>query len=324
MPDNQKETQKYLNYIKKLSTLIVDNLMSVEKLTKYAITKPELNPFYFDNYKNWIEKNFNAEMGWMANNFDVRKNLLTRFPWAKSVIVVADNYYFGKERKENTLKISRYAWGDDYHKVLEKKLKRILEELKKYNKEIDGRVYVDTGPILEKAYAVEAGLGWMGKNSLVIVPEMGSFVFLGLLILNVNIDFSPRKIEAKCGNCTNCIACCPTGALEEPYILNSKKCISYFSIEKKGEFTDAESEWLQDWLYGCDICMENCPWNKKWAKSTTELSYYNRLDLLERSPKEWMDLTETEFGILFKKNVFKRLKFERFRRNLLTNIKNLQ
>lgn len=322
-PDNQSKSEFNLKLSLKLSTVYVDNLVQRENFAAFGIAKPRLNSFYYGHYKNWIANKYNANMAWIEKRQEIRENLLMGFPWAKSILIVAENYFFNKDRENKKLKISRYAWGDDYHFVLEKKLKRVLENLKKYNREIIGKVYVDTGPILEKAYAVESGLGWMGKNSLVIIPEVGSFVFLGLLILNAEFDHEQKKVESKCGKCTNCLEACPTGALENPYVLNANKCISYFSIEKRGDFTKQESEWLQDWLYGCDICQEVCPWNKKWAKTTSDLSYYNRIKMLERSPSEWKALTEEEFGQLFKKNVFKRLRFERFRRNLLTNIKNL-
>ncbi len=309
--------------MQKLSTQIVNKFVNCENLSAFSVSQAILTDLYIERYKNWIKSDFNAEMKWMERNIEQRKGVDVKFSWAKSVIVVADNYYLNKKRKPNTLKISRYAWGDDYHKVLQKKLKRILQRFKEYDKTILGRVYVDTGPILEKAYAVESGLGWMGKNSLIIVPEFGSYVFLGLIILNQEVDWENKIIKPKCGSCQNCLNACPTGALEKPYVLNANKCISYFSIEKKGEFTKAEAAWLQDWLYGCDICLEACPWNQKWAHRATDSSYFNRIELLERSPREWKDLTEEKFGELFQKSVIKRLKFDRFRRNLLTAIKNL-
>jgi epoxyqueuosine reductase len=237
--------------------------------------------------------------------------------------MVADNYNFNHNRKPGTLKIARYAWGDDYHKVLEKKMKNILQKMMIIDKNVTGKIYVDTGPVMEKAFAVQSGLGWQGKNSTVIIPEVGSYCFLGTLIINKNIEYNQEKLADRCGDCNRCIQACPTGALEEPYVLNASKCISYFSIEKKGIFSEQESQWLQNWLYGCDICQSVCPWNKKWAKNTPEISYYNRIHLLERSPKEWLDLTEEEFGKLFQKNVIKRLKFDRFRRNLAAALKNL-
>lgn len=323
MTDNQAKRKNKMYFGEYLSTGVVDKCVNSEKLAAYGVCRPYLDDFYIVNYKNWIKNNFNAEMGWMEKNLAVRRDLRTRFPQAQSVIVVADNYYLNKPRKKNTLKISRYAWGDDYHQVLLKKLKRIIQELKKHEPTIDAFPYVDTGPVLEKALAIEAGVGWMGKNSCIIVPDFGSFCFLGVIIINKKIRTEFPKIEPKCGTCTNCMRSCPTGALEKPYVLNANKCLSYFSIEKKGDFTVQEQDWLQDWLYGCDICQEVCPWNKKWAGTTREISYFNRIEMLERSPREWMDLTAEEFGKLFQKNVFKRLKFDRFRRNLLTAVKNL-
>ena len=309
--------------MKKLSTSIVNKFVKCEDIAAYSVALPSLSSIYIERYKKWIKNNFNAKMDWMERNIGQRRGVDEKFPWAKSVIVVADNYYLDKERQPKALKISRYAWGDDYHKVLQKKLKHVLEKFKKFDNEINGRVYVDTGPILEKAYGIESGLGWMGKNSLIIVPGYGSYVFLGLIILNREIEGQRNKVTPQCGTCENCLNACPTGALEKPYVLNANKCISYFSIEKKDDFTKQEAAWLQDWLYGCDICLDACPWNKKWAHTTTDESYFNRIKLLERSPQEWKELTQEEFSQLFKKNVFKRLKFDRFRRNLLTAIENL-
>ena len=321
--DNQGQKSDRINQSTNLSTADVDKLVKMENLVAFSISKPTLDTDYLSYYRKWINNNFNAKMNWMENNIEVRTDLTKRFPWAKTVIIVADNYYLEKQRKIDTLKISRYAWGDDYHKVLEKKLKRILESLKNIDKSITGKVYVDTGPILEKAFAADSGLGWMGKNSCIIVPDYGSFCFLGILIINKEVESEKKIVKSQCGSCEDCIKACPTGALEKPYVLNANNCISYFSIEKKEDFTKQEADWLQDWLYGCDICLSACPWNKKWAKTSMETSYFNRISLLEKSEKEWKELTEHEFGILFQKNVFKRLKYSRFRRNLLKIIKNL-
>jgi len=322
--DNQGETQLNSPQLNNLSTVIVDKFVRLEGIKDFAITKPYLNSKYIEYYKYWLNSGFNSSMQWMEKNADERGNLQIRFPWARSVIVFADNYYVDKSRNENTLKISRYAWGDDYHKVLLKKIKRILENLKQYDKTIEGKAYVDTGPILEKCFAIESGLGWMGKNSQIIIPNVGSYVFLGVLILNKEFEEYGNPIESRCGDCTKCVDNCPTGAIVENYTIDCNKCISYFSIEKKDDFTPQEEKWLRDWLYGCDMCLESCPWNKKWAKTSGEISYFNRIEMLERSVNEWKDLTEEEFGKLFQKNVFKRLKYQRFRRNLLANIKNIE
>ncbi|MBN2281305.1 MAG: tRNA epoxyqueuosine(34) reductase QueG [Candidatus Marinimicrobia bacterium] len=301
---------------KYLSTRLVDKLVKNENISRYAVARPLLNTKFIEAYKNWLNYGFNADMQWMKNNVEERGNLLLKFPWARSVIVFADNYYCDKTPTPRKLKISRYAWGLDYHDVLQAKLKRILLELKKIDTSLDGRVYVDTGPILEKCYAIEAGLGWMGKNSQIIVPGIGSYVFLGIIIINQEFEEYGAPIKERCGDCRRCMEACPTGAIVRDKTLDSRRCISYISIEKKGDFSEQETKWLKNWLYGCDICLEICPWNRKWAVHGEEQRYYERFELYQKTPEEWLKITETEFGKIFHKSVIKRLKFFRFRRNL--------
>lgn len=270
--------------------------------------------------KNWLRSGYHAEMQWMTKNEEIRTNVLKSYPWVKSILVVADNYYLNHRREEGALKISRYAWGSDYHKIIKIKLKEVLNKLKSSDSKVEGKIYVDTGPILEKAFAVQAGLGWQGKNTNVVIKDFGSFCFLGVLLLNAPFEFN-SPVKNRCGDCTSCIGDCPSGALVNPYVLDSRRCISYLTIEKKGEFSADELNWLNNWLYGCDICQEVCPWNHKWAKNTGDTRYYDRLKQIEQSPKEWMELTEHRFRELFKRSAVKRLKFDRLRRNLLAIIR---
>ncbi len=323
MIDNQEETKNRDKESPYLSTQIVDKFVDDVNITKYSVSTIKLNSLYIERYKSWLNKNLNANMAWMKRNMAVRENLNKRFPWAKSVIVVADNYYLDKVRNPDSLKISRYAWGDDYHIVLKDKLQTLLNKLKKNDTTLKGKIYVDTGPFMEKAYAEASGLGWRGKNSLILVPGIGSFVFLGLLIINKNVDNYGHKIKNRCDTCDSCQKSCPTGALDNPYQVNANKCIAYFSVEKKGDLSATEQAWLNDWLYGCDICQQSCPYNQKWATTGTDINYYNRIKLMEKSSDEWKELTEYAFGKIFRKNVIKRLKFDRFRRNLLAVIQNL-
>ncbi len=255
-------------------------------------------------------------MLWLERQPQIRCDLRIKFPWAKSVLVVADNYFYNYSRKVNTAKIARYAWGDDYHNIIEEKLQSFLHDIQGENRDVIGKIYVDTGPVLEKGFAVQAGLGWQGKNTTIIVNNTGSFCFLGVMLLNIDLKLS-QPVQNQCGTCEKCIRACPTNALSSPGILNTKRCISYFSIEKKNDLTDRERAWLGDWLYGCDLCQEICNWNKKWAKTTSNTVYYSRLQLMERSFKEWAELTESEFQSIFQKSVIKRLKFDKFRRNIL-------
>lgn len=285
-------------------------------ISSFGITSPILDGDVLSNLKAWLNNNYHGEMKWMEHNIEFRVNIVKKFKWVKSVLVVADNYFSDYEWKGGLPKVSKYAWGDDYHQILYGKLENVLNRLKKSDSKVQGKIYVDTGPILEKVFASQSGIGWQGKNTCLIVNNYGSFCFLGILLLNISLPFD-KMGDNKCGNCTKCLDACPTGALVRPNILDARKCISYLTIEKKSVFTSEEEKWLNGWLYGCDICQEVCPWNKKWAKNSKDERYYNRIKILEHSPKEWLAITEEEFGKIFKKSVIKRLKIDRLRRNLL-------
>jgi len=285
-----------------------------------GISSPILDEKSRASLENWLKLGYHAEMQWMTKNVEIRTNVIKRYPWVRSILVVADNYYLDHRRKREALKISRYAWGTDYHKIVERKLKDVLKTLKSSDFHLEGKIYVDTGPVLEKAFAVRAGLGWQGKNTNIIIEDFGSFCFLGVLLLNKKFEYN-SPVKNRCADCTSCISNCPTGAIINPYVLDSRRCISYLTIEKKGNFSTNELNWLSNWLYGCDICQEVCPWNKKWAKNTKDSRYYDRLKILERSQREWMELTEYKFQEIFNQSAIKRLKFDRLRRNLLAIIK---
>lgn len=288
-------------------------------ISSFGITSPTLEGDALSNLKVWLNNNYHGEMKWIERNIEFRVNMVKKFKWVKSVLVVADNYFTDYELKEGFPKISKYAWGDDYHQILHGKLENILNHLRKCDSKVQGKIYVDTGPILEKAFAAQSGIGWLGKNTCLIVNNHGSFCFLGMLLLNILLPFD-KKGYNRCGSCTKCLDVCPTGALVGPNILDSRRCISYLTIEKKSAFTSEEKKWLNGWLYGCDICQEACPWNKKWAKNSDDGRYRNRIKILERSPKEWLAITEEEFGKIFKKSVIKRIKIDRLRRNLFALI----
>ncbi|MCD6441648.1 MAG: tRNA epoxyqueuosine(34) reductase QueG [Candidatus Marinimicrobia bacterium] len=281
-----------------------------------GISQPLAANIYSNRLSEWIESGYHADMSWMERNPGMRSDLQAHFAWAKSVLVVADSYYSGTSFSIKSPCFSKYALGIDYHKIVAEKLQNILNSLIKIDRKIVGKIYVDTGPILEKAFAEQAGLGWIGKNSIFIVNNIGSFCFLGILILNVALEPS-RAVKNRCGNCTKCLDACPTGAIIEPGLVDSRKCISYLTIEKKGAFSDREVKWLNNWLYGCDICQEVCPWNKKWSSKTGEIRYIDRISNLDRSLDDWLKLTAEEFNCLFKNSSLKRLKYERFRRNLM-------
>lgn len=287
-----------------------------EGFAAQGFSDPVLKPANIIHFKKWINAGYQAEMQWMERNIEQRLDIRKRFPWVKSVLTVADNYFNHFDVPLHNPRISRYALGRDYHEIVKKKLLHILSALEEIETGIIGKVYVDTGPLLERAFAAQAGLGWVGKNSSLIVNDIGSYCFLGVLILNIPAKQS-KQIKKLCGNCTKCIEACPTGAILEPGLIDSRKCISYLTIEKKGDFTSREVQLLNNWLFGCDVCQECCPWNQKWGKKTGETRYIDRLSIIERSLSEWLEITEEEFKILFANSSVKRLRFDRFRRNLL-------
>ncbi|MGH9949944.1 MAG: tRNA epoxyqueuosine(34) reductase QueG, partial [Pyrinomonadaceae bacterium] len=218
-----------------------------------------------EQFFEWLGRGFHGEMAWMNREPEKRVDPKLIFPDAKSVIVVAMNYYTPHHHadSESTGKISRYAWGDDYHDVLKEKLRELLDWIKTEIPEADGKICVDTTPIMEKAWAVRAGIGWLGKHSNVITTDHGSWVFLGEIILNIELEFDTEVVADHCGSCTACLDACPTDAIVEPYVVDSRKCISYATIELRDDkLPDNIVENLDGWLYGCDICQDVCPWNR--------------------------------------------------------------
>ena len=282
-----------------------------------GIAPARLNDSYYRNLVKWLDLGYHGDMQWMRNHQDSRADISRRFPWVKSVLVVADNYYCEKSPDGQFPKVSRYAWGIDYHIIVHNKLKDVLGSLKAMDSKTVGKIYVDTGAMLEKGYAVSAGLGWQGKNTNLIVNGHGSFSFLGILLLNIELEYS-IPTEDLCGNCRRCIDACPTGALVEPYIIDSRKCISYLTIEKRSEHDEKEKSMLNGWLYGCDICQNVCPYNMKWSRNAEETRYFKNLKLLEKSPNEWIDLSEEVFKDQFRESPIKRVKLEGVRRNILS------
>src|SRR4030095_2458762 len=213
----------------------------------------------------WLERGFHASMQWMAREPSTRVDPRTIFPAARSIVVVAINYYTPSQHHdgEGAGKVSRYAWGDDYHDVLGEKLRLLLERIKRVRPETEGKICVDIQPVMDKAWAVRAGLGWLGKHSNVITSEYGSWVFIGELLLNLELEYEHDLVEDHCGTCTMCIDACPTSAIVEPYVVDSAKCLSYATIELRAPSIPEEiTDKLSGWLYGCDICQDVCPWNR--------------------------------------------------------------
>ncbi len=273
----------------------------------------------------WLMEGRHGTMHYMENYLEKRMDIRKLYPEARSVIVVAHNYYtpFKHSEDKRFAKISRYAWGKDYHKIIKKKLKIFLRELKHLDPDIDGRLFVDTAPVQERLWAVEAGLGWQGKNTNVISRETGSFFFLGILAINRELAYD-QPIQDYCGNCRACIDACPTKALK-PYELDARRCISYLTIEFWDQPIPSEfADKLNNWVFGCDICQDVCPWNR-FARPTEEKSYFPVDERLVNPPLIWLaSLKEEEFKKLFKKTPVMRAKYENFMRNVKTVLNSIR
>ncbi len=268
-------------------------------------------------YEEWLARGYNGSMGWMERNVERREDIRKTLPSSRSVIVVAKNYYTPHEHSDDPehAKISRYAWGRDYHNILPKKLKKLHGFIQEQVPEAEGRWYVDTGPILEKQWAVRAGLGWMGKHTNVITKELGSWVFLGVYLSSLEFEYDD-PIADFCGSCTACLNACPTDAFPEPYVLDATKCISYITIEELPKETIPEElgKKFENWVFGCDICQDVCPWNR-FQQETDEPDFQPRPGTLELTLRQVLDMSDEEFAERFQGSPVRRAKAEGFRRN---------
>jgi epoxyqueuosine reductase len=265
--------------------------------------------------EEWLRRRFHGSMSWMDRNKDKRVDPRKVLPGAKTVLSVALNYYVDIRRSSdaNNGKISRYAWGDDYHTVMIVRLQRLLESVKSLQPEIEGKIYVDTGPVMEKVWASRAGIGWQGKHSNLITKDFGSWVFLGEIFLDRELEYDD-PIGDWCGTCTACIEACPTNAITEPYIVDSNRCISYLTIEHKGAIETELSTKFENWVYGCDICQDVCPWNR-FQQKTKEPAFSPRPWNINPSLDDLRKLDKEEFNKRFAKSPIKRAKREGLIRN---------
>ena len=266
--------------------------------------------------ENWLNKNMHAEMDYMANHFDARLDPTKLVPGAKSVVSLLLNYYTDDKQADSSApKISQYAFGEDYHTVIKKKLKNLLFEInQKIGKSVNGRVFVDSAPVMDKAWAKKSGLGWVGKNSNIINKKSGSFFFIAELILDLEL-IPDGAVGDYCGTCTRCIDACPTDAIVAPYVVDGSKCISYFTIELKGAIPETQKGKFDNWAFGCDICQDVCPWNK-FSKPNSEIAFNPTAELLSMSKNDWEEITEEVFQTLFKNSAIKRTKYIGLKRNL--------
>jgi epoxyqueuosine reductase len=264
--------------------------------------------------ENWLNKNQHGQMSYMENNFDKRLNPTLLVDGAKSVVSLLLNYYPSEIQNQESYKISKYAYGQDYHSVIKDKLKELLYSIQENIGAVDGRAFVDSAPILDKAWAAKSGLGWIGKNSNLLTQQVGSFYFIAELIIDLELEYDYATTD-HCGTCTACIDACPTEAIVAPYIVDGSKCISYFTIELKENIPAEMKGKLDDWAFGCDICQDVCPWNK-FSKPHNEPLFNPNPELLSMTKKDWEEITEETFKTVFKNSAVKRTKFEGLKRNI--------
>ncbi len=263
--------------------------------------------------EEWLRRNYQGNMKYLEENFDKRLDPRKLVPGARSVVSLLYNYY-PRQDWNSPLKMARYAYGEDYHIVIKDKLRDFIARLQEKLGSIHGRVFVDSAPIHERAWAQRSGLGWIGKNSLLLHRQMGSYFFLAELI--VDIEMAPDgPVSDYCGTCTACMDACPTDAIPEPYVVDGSKCISYLTIELKEEIPISFKGQLQNWIFGCDICQEVCPWNR-FAKPHHEPRFDADEALPEMKMEDWVELTDEAFGKLFRKSPVKRTKYSGLMRNI--------
>lgn len=270
-----------------------------------------------DRVKAWIEKGMQGTMDWMERNFDKRTDPRLLLEGTKSVISVILNYYPGEQQHDPEAPVvAKYAYGEDYHFVMKAMLNDLLKFIQENIGEVQGRAFVDSAPLLDRAWAKRAGLGWIGKNTNLISREHGSFVFIGQLLVDLELEPDKTIVPDLCGTCTLCIDTCPTGAIVEPYVLNGSKCISYFTIENKGDMPTGMEDLFKNRVFGCDICQDICPWNWKKAKPLNVERLKPLTGLLEMTHADWYNITPGEFNKKFKKSPIRRPKYEGLKRNL--------
>ncbi len=264
----------------------------------------------------WLSANYHGEMSWMANHFDKRLDPTLLVPGAKSVISVMLNYYPEKSRPEgkDDLKIAKYAYGEDYHKVVKDKLKQLFILINENIGQVDGRIFVDSAPVMDKVWAQKSGLGWIGKNSNLINKSSGSFFFIGEIICDLALS-ADGPIKDYCGTCTACIDACPTDAITEPHVVDGSKCISYYTIELKNALPTEAIGKMDNWIFGCDICQDVCPWNR-FSKPHHTASFIPNEQVLELKNSDWEEMTEEVFNEIFKLSAIKRTKFNGLKRNI--------
>jgi len=281
-----------------------------------GISKAEFLAEEAPRLETWLKNNHHGEMGYMANHFDKRLDPRLLVEGAKSVVSLTLNYYTDKKLADPTSpKISKYAYGEDYHFIIKEKLNALMVFIHEEIGEVAGRCFVDSAPVMDKAWAQKSGLGWRGKNSNLISKEAGSFFFLAELIIDLELAYDSPFVADHCGSCTRCIDACPTDAIVAPYVVDGSKCISYLTIELKNEIPAAFKGKMENWIFGCDICQDVCPWNR-FATPHQEPAFKPHDELLQLKKADWIEMTEHVFKKVFKGSAVKRTKFSGLKRNI--------
>lgn len=265
--------------------------------------------------ENWLMKGMHGQMQYMENHFDKRLDPRKLVEGAQSVVTLLYNYYPQEDLTPSShYKISKYAYGKDYHQVVKKKLKELMAHANETIGEVNGRVFVDSAPVMERAWAKKSGVGWIGKNSLLLNKQQGSYFFIAEMIIDLPLRVDP-PVKDYCGTCTKCMDACPTDAIPDPYVVDGSKCISYFTIELKDQIPESFKGRFENWIFGCDICQDVCPWNK-FSKPHQEPGFLPHEDLKYMEKKDWEELTHEVFNKLFRQSAVKRAKFEGLKRNI--------
>jgi epoxyqueuosine reductase len=299
--------QQQSNLIKSLAAELGFSFCGISKAEFLKDDAPKL--------EEWLKRGYQGKMSYLENHFDKRLDPTLLVPGAKSVISLIYNYYPQKDfATNNNLKIAKYAYGEDYHFVIKDKLKEFLQRIQEEIGEVHGRAFVDSAPVMERSWAKKSGIGWIGKNSLLLNRSMGSFFFLAELIIDLELECD-APIKDYCGTCTACMDACPTEAIPEPYVVDGSKCISYFTIELKEEIPNDVKGKFENWIFGCDICQDVCPWNR-FSTPHSESRFDAHPDLDKMKQTDWAEITHEVFQKIFKKSAVKRAKLEGLRRNI--------
>ena len=300
--------------IEKNTKLIKDKAVDLGFIS-CGISKADFLEDEAPRLEKWLNQNHHGQMSYMENNFDKRLDPRLLVPDSKSVVSLLFNYYTDKKQEDSQApKISSYAFGEDYHFVIKRKLKKLMNYIKTEIGDVSGRAFVDSAPIMEKAWASKSGLGWIGKNTNLISKKTGSFFFIAELIIDLELEYDSLTTD-HCGSCTKCIDACPTEALIAPYQIDGSKCISYLTIELKDQIPNEFKDKMDNWAFGCDICQTVCPWNR-FSKEHKEDAFSPKEELIKMKKNEWNEITEEVFNTVFKNSAIKRAKYNGLKRNI--------